>query len=152
MFYLNGKLHKKLKIVRSDDAVVAWCYEDAERNWYSRRDVRQTFKKAYTVPAAANLMRVASQRIREIYKNKLLPMPEFAYDLSSFKPLKSYISEDDMIDLRQAVWDTLPKNRFGEPHNDTMVSEPELVSLMSSMDDRNFIIGNEGEVIQIFKA
>lgn len=152
MFYLNGRLHKKLKIVKSDDSVVAWCYEDAERVWYPRSLVRQEFKRAYTIPGAANLMRVSTNSVKDVYKTKLLPMPECTYDLNSFRPLKSYVSEDDMLDLRQAIWDMLPKNRFGEPKNDTMTSEPELISLMHSDDERNFIITNDNEIIQIFRA
>ena len=82
----------------------------------------------------------------------MFKLPEQSYDLGDYRPLKEYISEEDMLDLRQIVWDTLPKNRFGEPYDDRMANELELVQLMKQEDDRQFTIYDDGELIQIYPA
>lgn len=150
-FFIDNKLHMKIKVVRSDDAVVAFCYEDESRPWLNRTMVRKYYKKAYTLSQAARLMNVKRGTLDELIKKKLVPMPKKSYDLANYQPLRSYISEQDMLDYRQAAWDQLPKNRFGEPYRDTMLSEVELIHAMSKNDDRDFVIEGD-DVIKIFKS
>lgn len=150
MFFLNGKLHKKIRVVRSDDSVVAWCYQDEKRNWYPRSLVKKQYKMAYTIPQAARLMNVKPSYIRQLIEKGLVPKPERAYDLASYRPGREYICQDDMLAVRQAAWDKLPKNRFGEPYRDTMLSEVELIHVMNTGDDREFVIEGD-DVIRIFK-
>jgi hypothetical protein len=152
MFYLNGLLHKKRKIVQSDNSVVTWCYQKEKIIWYPRGEVRKNFKKAYAINVAASLMRVRPAVIREVFKKQMFKLPEQSYDLGNYRPLKEYINEEDMLELRQVVWDTLPKNRFGEPYDDRMTNELELIQLMKQEDDRQFTVYDDGELIQIFPA
>ncbi|QLF83326.1 helix-turn-helix DNA-binding domain protein [Rhodococcus phage NiceHouse] len=139
-FFLNDKLHKFIKVVRSDNSVVAWCYQDEARLWLPRSLVRQTYKKAYTVPQAARLINCKKNTVYSLIDKGLVKRPEKSYDISnnSYRPLISYINEDDMLELRQAAWDVLPKNRFGEPYNDVMANEDELIHRMKLGDDREF--------------
>lgn len=150
-FFLNGKLHKRIQVVNSDDSVVAFCYQDQETKWYPRNEVRRNHKKAFTIAMAANLIRVSRVRVKQVYDRGLLSKPERTYDIATLRPGRPYVSEDDMLELRQVLWDLLPKNRLGIPHDDSMASEKELEHDMRLRDDREFII-TDGEIIRIFKA
>ena len=149
-FFLNKILHQKIVVVRSDDSVVAWNYEEEKQKWYPRGLLRRNYKKAYTVNQAARLMNVKKAYLIELIKQGLVTRPSIAYDLGTYRPLQSYISEDDMLEYREAAWDKLPKNRFGIPTKDTMLSEAELIHVMAKGDDREFVIEGD-EVIRIFK-
>lgn len=153
-FFLNGKLHKYIRTVMSDNSIVAWCYQDEQRLWLPRVHTRKMYKKAYTITQAAKLINVSAARIKEIIDKGLVSRPERAYDIgkSTFKPLSYYINEDDMVSLRQAAWDVLPKNRFGEPKDDTMVNEDELLHRMQLGDDREFRRGEDGGFERVYKA
>ncbi len=150
-FFLNGDLHRKIKIVQSDDAVITWHYKMEDRGSYPRSLVRQMYKKAYTIPAAARLMNVSNGKIREVIQRGLIPSPEYSYNIENYQRLKAYINEDNMLEIRQTLWDLLPKNRFGEPYNDTMTNEKDLLHAMKLGDDREFIVSGD-EVIRIFRA
>ena len=149
---MNGELHKYIKVVKSDNSVVAWNYPQEARLWLPRGLVRSHYRKAFTFGQAAKVMNVRKATLVEIVERGLVNAPSKSYDLSDYRPLVSYISEDDMVDLRQAAWDVLPKNRFGEPYKDTMASEPELLHRMKVMDDREFRYNDDDGLELIYKA
>ena len=151
-FFLDDQLHKYIKTVLSDDSVVAWNYPEESRVWLPRKYARREFKKAFSIAQAAKLMNIKPGRIRELIDRNHVNVPARTYDLSSYAPGKVYFSEDDMLDLRQAAWDVLPKNRFGEPYNDTMTNETELIHRMSLLDDREFRYDEEDGLQQIYRA
>lgn len=152
-FFLNGNLHRRIRVIASDDSVVAWDYANETRKPYPRSEVRRLYKKAFTIPQAAKLINVSPARVRAVYKNQLCTPPQWTYDLANYRRLKAYISEDDMLELRQTLWDLLPKNRFGEPSDDSMTNEKDLIHAMMLGDDREFVVINDGEdFIRIFKA
>ena len=151
-FFLNGDLHKFIKVVKSDNSVVAWNYPEESRQWYPRPEVRRFFKKAYTISDAARLMNIKNQVIYELIDKGLVKPPSRTYDLGSYRPLRQYINEDDMLEYRQAAWDQLPKNRFGEPYDDTMVNAEELLARMEQTDDRDYGDDGDGGLQRIYRA
>jgi hypothetical protein len=152
-FFLNGDLHQRIRILNSDDSVIAWDYTAEARKPYPRPEVRKFYKKAYTIPAAAKLINVSSARVKEVFAKGLCTLPQWSYDLSNYRKIRPYISEEDMLELRQTLYDLLPKNRFGEPHDDSITNEKDLIHLMLLGDDREFIIHDDGEdFIRIFRA
>lgn len=151
-FFLNGELHKYIKVVKSDNSVVAWNYRQESRLWIPRGLVRSHHKKAFTYGQAAKVMNVKKATLTELVDRGMVKAPSKSYDLSDYRPLVSYFSEEDMLDLRQAAWDTLPKNRFGEPYKDTMASEPELIHRMKVLDDREFRYDEDTGLELIYKA
>ena len=154
MFFLDGKLYKKLAVVASDNSVVAFCYQDENTVWLNRTEVRKKYRKAYSITRAAGLMSTSSDKIKAVYNTGLMKnRPEFSYHIDTgrkYQKIKSYISQDDMLELRQVIWDQLPKNQFGIPHNDTMPNEAELKHRMDLGDDREFVVVDDG-VIKIFR-
>lgn len=154
MFFYNENLHRKEQIVRSASSVVAWCYKDQELVWIPTTHVIKYHKKAYTVDQAANIIGISSGRIYNLIKAGLVNEPERAYDYDrgTYAPQSRYFSEDELIALRQAAWDVLPKNRFGIPHDDTMISEDTLRHKIQSGDTRDFIVNDDGETVRIYRA
>lgn len=151
-FFLNGDLYKFIKVVKSDNSVVAWNYPNESRDWLPRILVRKHFKKAYTIAEAARLMNIKPKVVRELIDKGLVNPPTRTYDLKTYRPLYPYINEDDMLNYRQEAWNALPKNRFGEPYNDSMASEEELLHRMALGDDRDFGDDGDGGLQPIYRA
>ena len=55
-FFLNGKVHKVLRLSRAKDEVVAWCYPDKKRLMYSYSQVDKGMERAYTVVEASKIL------------------------------------------------------------------------------------------------
>lgn len=150
-FYLNGKLHERLAIVRSDSSVYAFCFQDEKSWWYPLKETQRLYKKAFTIAKAAKLMNVKPGKIHELFDKKEYPWPEKSYDLSTFRPKTAFINEENMLEIRQLLWDLLPKNRYGIPYNDDMTSEDELINAMRLQDQRDYV-KVDGDMIRIFRA
>lgn len=150
-FFLEDKLYEKIKIVKSDDSVVAFDYAEMSRVWLSRPLTSRHAVRAYSIQQAASLLRVRSFTIKDAIKDGLTPPAVIAYNQTTLKPTGTYFKESDLIELRQAVWDLLPKNRYGEPFRDTMVSESELKMILAK-DNPDIFTVKDGEIIAIFKA
>lgn len=55
-FFLNGKVHKVLKLSRAKDEVIAWSYLDKKRMMYSYSQVDKNMEKAYTVLEVSKIL------------------------------------------------------------------------------------------------
>ena len=150
-FFLEDKLYEKIKIVKSDDSVVAFDYAEMSRVWLSRPLTARHAVKAYSIPQTASLLRVKSSTIKDAIKDGLTPPAAMAYNQTTLKPTGVYFKESDLIELRQAVWELLPKNRYGEPFRDTMVSESELKMILAR-DNPDVFTVKDGEIIAIFQV
>lgn len=149
MFFLDDKLYKRIKLVKSDDSIVVFDYEEESRVWLPISAVLKNYKKAYSLAQAANILNVKTGIIKEVINNGEVDKPSLAYNPKTFAPLKYYISENKMMDLRNAVWEHLPKNKYGEPYRDTIPSPDDLTARLYGQDDRNYVI-RDNEFIQIF--
>lgn len=150
-FYYLGDLYKKISVIRSDSSVLAFCYPDQERVFLPLLDVRRRFKKAYSVAHAAKLIRVSKATLQSIFDRGLHDPPQRVYDTSTLAPGKHFISEEDMLTLRQAAYDTLPKNKYGIPYRDDLASAEELVHAMRLEDNRDYVV-KDGRSVRIFRA
>lgn len=154
MFFYNDKLHRKEQVVRSASSVVAWCYQDQELVWIPTVHAKKYHTRAFTISQSAAMLCIKPGMIRALIKAGLVDQPERAYDYDNgtYAPLAQYFSEEELIKLRQAAWDALPKNRFGIPHNDTMLSEDALRHKIRLGDERDFIVDDDGEIVRIYRA
>lgn len=149
MFFLEDKLFKRIKLVKSDDSVVVFDYEDESRIWLPINAVLKNYKKAYTVLQVANLFSVKTSVIKEALYKGNVTAPVLAYNPKTFAPTKYYISEDNLMELRDEVWEMLPKNKYGEPFRDMLPSKDDLRAHLFSDNDRNYVI-RDNEFIQVF--
>lgn len=115
------------------------------------KETQRLYKKAFTIAKAAKLMNVKPGKIHELFDKKEYPWPEKSYDLSTFRPKTAFINEENMLEIRQLLWDLLPKNRYGIPYNDDMTSEDELINAMRLQDQRDYV-KVDGDMIRIFRA
>lgn len=150
-FFLEDKLYEKIKIIKSEDVVVAFDYEEMTRVWLSRPLTARHCEKAYSIAQAAATLRVKTGTIKDALRDGLTPRAVVAYNQTTLKPTGFYFKESDLCDLRDVMWGLLPKNRYGEPFRDTMVSERELKSILAKENPDLFTVNN-GEIIAVFKA
>lgn len=151
MFFIDDKLYKRIKLVKSDDSVVVFDFAEETRSWMPISAVLKNYKRAFTITQASNLLQVPSRIIKEVINKGLVTSPIAAYSPLDFSPRGYYISEDNMMELREAVWDLLPKNRYGEPYRDTVASESDLRAKLYGTEERNYVIRDD-EFIQIFSV
>lgn len=150
-FFIENKLFEKIKIIQSEDVVVAFDYEEMSRVWLSRPLTANSCEKAYSIPQAATILRVKQGTIKDAIKDGLTPPAVVAYNQTTLKPTGFYFKESDLFALRDAIWELLPKNRYGEPYRDTMISERELKSTLAKENPDIFTV-KDGEIIAVFKS
>lgn len=150
-FFIEDKLYEKIKIIKSEDVVVAFDFEEMSRVWLSRPLTATHCEKAYSLSQAAGTIRVRPPSIRDAVRDGLTPQTVVAYNQTTLKPTGFYFKESDLLELRDAMWNLLPKNRYGEPYRDTMVSERELKSILAKENPDLFTV-KDGEIIAVFKA
>lgn len=150
-FYINGNLHEKLAVIKSDSKVMAFCFYDEEKVMLPLVSTTKLHKKAFTITEAAQIMNVSPFKIRDLFKTGLYKKPEHSYHLSTMRPKKAYICEDDMLNIRQLLWDLLPKNRYGVPYQDTMSSAEDVIHAMRQTDGRDYV-KVEGDMVRIYRA
>lgn len=151
MFFIEGKLYEKIKIIKSEDVVVAFDFEEMSRVWLSRPLTSRGCERAYSVSQAANVIRVKPSTVKSAIRDGLTPPTVVAYNQNTLKPTGFYFKESDLIELRSVIWDLLPKNRYGEPFRDTMASEREVRSTLAKENPDLFTV-KDGEIIAVFRA
>lgn len=152
VFFLNGELHRTEKIVKSQNWVVAFNYPQEKRMQYNLSFVKKSYQKAFRTRDLSRLLRYNDYRLRTFIERKMVTAPSGrAYSISSYKPGAVYWSEDDVLDLRERLYDLEPK-RNGYPRNGfNLISHAELVSVFRG-DPSYYIQNNNGEMIKVWKS
>lgn len=153
LFFLDGRLHSKLKVVLSEDALLAFCYPEEERRHYIYSIVCRRFQNAYSMKETADLVRRPMKEIHALLKNKVLDKPSgFKYDIRTKRPQNWYWSEDDVFDLRDHLYEMVPKDEDGFPRRPyRLASRAELVEKMQG-GTSYYVKDQEGNLHQVWKA
>ena len=106
-FFLNGKVHKVLKLSRGKDEVIAWCYVDKKRVMYSYAQVDKHMEKAYTVIEAGKILGRHRVTIEEYILQGKIKQPQKVYPISNPDSTwsKYMLSESDILDIHQFIID-----------------------------------------------
>ncbi len=64
-FFLNGKVHKVLRLSRAKDEVVAWSYLDNKRVMYSYAQVDKHMERAYGIVEVSKIIGLVEKRTEE---------------------------------------------------------------------------------------
>jgi len=106
-FFLNGKVHKVLKLSRGKDEVIAWCYVDKKRVMYSYAQVDKHMEKAYTVIEAGKILGRHRVTIEEYILQGKIKQPQKVYPISNPESTwsKYMLSESDILDIHQFIID-----------------------------------------------
>ena len=106
-FFLNGKVHKVLRLSRAKDEVVAWSYVDKKRVMYSYAQVDKNMERAYTVLEAGKLLGRHRVTIEEYILQGKIKQPQKVYPISNPDStwFKFMLSESDILDIHQFILD-----------------------------------------------
>lgn len=153
LFFLNGKLHKKLKIVKSENLVVAFCYPDEKRVHYPYSLARRDYQKAYTIKEVAKLVKRPQAEIQRFLKNKLIDRPSgFAYQIETKRPQNLYWSQNEVLTLRDRLYELAPKGADGFPSAQFRLASKGEVMQAINGDVSYYIQTPEGEFKKVWRA
>lgn len=152
-FFLGNKLYKKIRVVKSESYVVAWSYEDERRMRFNYGSVRQEATKAFDLDQVSKLIGKPKSLILSYIQRNLVDCPSGRiYSIKNKKPGKWMWSEQDVLDLRNSIFEMAPKNKYGEPYtNFRLISKAELLSKMR--EDATYYVKNEsGDFVKVWRA
>jgi hypothetical protein len=106
-FFLNGKVHKVLRLSRAKDEVVAWSYLDNKRVMYSYAQVDKHMERAYGIVEVSKIIGRHRVTIEEYILQGKVKQPQKVYPISN--PDSSWskymFSESDILDIHQFIID-----------------------------------------------
>lgn len=152
-FFLEEKLYKKIRVVKSENYVVAWSYEEEKRMWLTYSIVRQYATEAYDLTQVSKLIDKRKSYILSYIKRNLVAPPSArTYSIRNKVPGKWMWSEQDVLDLRDTLFELAPKNKYGEPYtNLKLISKAELLSKMRK-DTAFYVRDDNGDFVKIWRA
>jgi hypothetical protein len=144
-FFLNGKVHKVLKLSRAKDEVVAWSYLDKKRVMYSYAQVDKHMEKAYTVLEVGKILGRHRVTIEDYILEGKIKQPQKVYPISNPESTwsKYMLSESDILDIHQFIIDA--------GHIRDLPSKTELQALLKN----NLILytkTDDGKFVPVWKA
>jgi hypothetical protein len=106
-FFLNGKVHKVLKLSRARDEVIAWSYLDKKRMMYSYSQVEKNMEKAYSVVEVSKILSRHRVTIEEYILQGKIKQPQKIYPIGNPESTwsKYMLSESDILDIHQFIID-----------------------------------------------
>jgi hypothetical protein len=118
-FYLNGHLHKVLRIIRAEDFVEAWDYTDGKAVGFIWSDVRKRMEKAMPMNEVSTIIGRHRVQIQNYILDGMIQTPQRLYTLDSRrKPGKYMFSETDVLKLH----DYLLTVHVGRPRKDGRIT------------------------------
>jgi hypothetical protein len=106
-FFLNGKVHKVLRLSRAKVEVVAWSYLDNKRVMYSYAQVDKHMERAYGIVEVSKIIGRHRVTIEEYILQGKVKQPQKVYPISN--PDSSWskymFSESDILDIHQFIID-----------------------------------------------
>lgn len=97
---------------------MAWDYTDWKRKMYGWSDVKRTMQNAFSLKDAGGVLGIHRLTIDRYMRAGKIKTPQRVYDLSTRKPGKYFLSEDDVLDLHTAMSET----HQGRPRTDGFVT------------------------------
>lgn len=106
-FFLNGKVHKVLRLSRAKDEVVAWSYLDKKRVMYSYSQVDKNMEKAYTVAEVSKILGRHKVTIEEYILQGKVKQPQKVYPISNPESTwsKYMLNEANILDIHDFIID-----------------------------------------------
>jgi len=150
-FFLNNKLYKRLAVVKSENYVVVFSYSDETKMRFPYDLIRKTHSKAFTAVQTANILGRSLKEVMNLIHRNLVPRPSGrSYHLSSKRPDKWYWSEEDVLTLRDAMYENSKKNKYGQP-TIRLKSKSEVLAEMHG-DDSYYMKTEDGTFVKVWKA
>lgn len=118
-FYLNGLLHKKLRINRANDEIITWCYPLAKRVTYTYSQVIKNKEPAFTTSQVCDMIGRKRNVLEVALARGEIQMPQYTYaiDNPDRRKYRHMWSESDIMSLH----DVLSTRHRGRPRNDGLI-------------------------------
>lgn len=99
-FYLNGELHKILRLLRPSDYVEAWNYSQHRTFGYVWSDVQKRMERAFSLSQVCAMVGRHRVQLEKYMLSGQVRTPQRIYPLGSpDKPGKHFFSESDVLEL-----------------------------------------------------
>lgn len=152
MFFLNNKLYKLIKEVKSEDYITVFDYNEERLGRLSLSYTRRNLSKAYKINEVAELLRVPQKRLKFLIDRNIVSYPSGrSYNIKTKRPTTWYWSDEEVLELRDGLFEILPKDKNGDPINSKLISRAELKSKMVG-ETAYYIKSDDGELIRVWKA
>lgn len=152
-FYINGKLHKMLRLTRARDEAVAWCFSEHKTRIYQWSDVRKRASRGFTIGEVSDMIMRTPRMIQYYVEWGLLEKPECTYSLQTGNAGLWIFSEEDVYKIR----DIAAGMTKGRPRADGIInprdtlSKQELTALMK-YDMVLYAKNKDGEFVPLYAA
>lgn len=152
-FFLDGKLYKLIRVVKNENMLVIWGFEEESRMWFNYQQTLKRFQKAFTLQEVAKLIDKKITYLKVMMERNLISRGSgTSYSIATRRPLTVYWSEDDVFNLRSELFALAKKNKYGEPYaNFNLVSEAELLTKMRG-GESYFIKDKDGQFVKVWRA
>lgn len=122
-FFLNDQLHKKLRINRGADLLVAWNYPEHKKVTYIYSDTVRLHEKAFSTAEVCKMVNRKIMTIENAWKRGMIERPQHTYGLDENKNIYQYFwREKDIMELH-AYLATVHK---GRPRKDGSITNTTL--------------------------
>lgn len=145
-FFLEGKIHKSLRISRAKDEIVAWCYPEKRRVMYNYSLVKKYMENAYTLKQAAKALNKHKITLEDYILEGKIQIPTKIYPISNpDSPGWSMymLREEDILKIHQFILD--------DGYSSSTPSRAELLSLLRN-DMILYTKTTDGRFVPIWKA
>jgi hypothetical protein len=117
-FYLNGELHKILRVIRAQDFVITWNYKEVKRKGYVWSDVRKRMGKSFTTKQVAEMVGKGREYVENDILNGNIRRPQRSVVPGSKRAAAYRWSEQDILDYH----DYLLTVHRGRPRKDGLIT------------------------------
>jgi hypothetical protein len=153
VFYLNGKLHKILRIDKPKDLVECYIFSEQKRVLYAWTAVRKNRRPVFTRRDVAEFFNRHPVVISRYINSEKIPAPQKSHELTTKAPGDYYWSEEDILRLH----DYLLTVHKGHPRDDGLItnyrlpSRAELISMMRT-GSNIYVQSADGKFVPMWRA
>lgn len=145
-FFLDGQLHKKIRVNRGKDLITAFHYGQGVYKKYNYTVVLQRHNRAFTTNEVAAMIGRSRRSIQQAVKNGHLAHPQHSYSISGPREKKSFWfwQEEEIMD----VLDYFAGVHTGRPRKDGAVTPMHLPTpreLRAMIRNENLLYVKKGD-------
>lgn len=144
-FFLNGDLHRQLRVNRGKDLLVAWNFPQSKKDSFSYTDVLRRKKRAFTTKEAAALVQRKGLAVQRALQSGDINEPQCSYSLETRRKKEYWWSEEDILGLL----DYFASKHRGRPRNDgeiTVWNLPTPRELRAMINDEDVLYVKKGDI------
>ena len=145
-FFLEGKIHKTLRVSRAKDEIVAWCYPEKRRVMYNYSLVVKYMETAYTLKQVADMLNKHKVTIEDYILEGKIKQPTKVYPIANPDDStwsKYMLKQSDILQIHEFILE--------DGYSNNTPSKSELLAILK----HNMILytkTEEGKFVPVWKA